>query len=184
MIQDIIAEAKEHMKKSIEHLDQELSHVRSGRAHPSLVDSIPVEYYGSEVPLKQIASISIPEARTIAIQPFDKNALADIEKAIHKSDLSVNPNNNGQTIHLQLPHLTEEQRKDLVKIVHKQSEETRIAVRNIRRDANAKLDRAQKDGSSEDEVKRAHDEIQKITDTHIQQIDEHAKNKEKEVMTV
>lgn len=177
--------AEEKMEKAVQALTRELATVRAGRANPSLLDRVTVDYYGVQTPLNQLASITVPEARQLVVQPFDKSVIGDIEKAIQKADLGLSPANDGNIIRLNLPQLTEERRKDLVKIVKKFAEEGKVAVRNIRRDANDDLKKEEKEGIiTEDELRRNTDEIQKITDKYIAKIDEVANNKEKDIMEV
>jgi ribosome recycling factor len=184
-VQEVIKDAKQRMDKSIEALRSELATLRTSRATPALVENIKVEYYGSQVPLKQLASISIPEARMILIQPWDPNALSAIEKAILKSELGITPNNDGKVIRIILPQLSEERRQELVKLVKRIGEESKIAVRNIRRDANEQIRKMEKESQiSEDERYKAEEEIQKITDEHIKKIDEILEAKEKEILEV
>lgn len=178
-------DAATRMDKAIENARHELSKIRTGKASPALLDTVKVQYYGSPVPLKQVASINTPEPRLITIQPWEKNLISEIEKAIMQSDLGLTPQNDGAIIRLPIPQLTEERRKDMVRLCHKLAEEGRIAIRNIRRDANDKLKKAEKDHDiSEDQSHTAMDEIQRITDEHINKIDEVLKNKEEEVMEV
>ncbi|WP_419095572.1 ribosome recycling factor [Alkalihalobacterium alkalicellulosilyticum] len=173
------------MKKALESLNREFATLRAGRATPSLLDKVTVEYYGAPTPLNQLASISVPEARLLVIQPFDKTAMNDIERSIQKADLGLTPTNDGSVIRIMIPPLTEERRKDLVKLVKKYAEEAKVAVRNIRRDANDDLKKSQKDGEmTEDELRRATDDVQKVTDKYISEIDSVALNKEKEIMEV
>ena len=184
-MQDIVDRAEAKMKSSIDAVRKELSSIRTGRASTGLVESLHVEYYGAETPLKQLANISVPEARSIVIQPYDRTAMASIEKAILKSDLGLTPNNDGQHIRLTIPTLTEERRKDLVKMVRKQLEEGRVAVRNVRREANDHLKAMEKEKTlSADDDKRAQERLQKLTDTYIKQIDDIGHVKEAEVMEV
>lgn len=185
MRQQIVEEARQRMKKSVEVLRKELAGLRAGRATPSLLDKVLVDYYGTPTPINQLANISVPEPRMLTIQPWDKNSIPDIEKAILKSDLGLTPHNDGNLIRLVIPQLTEERRQELVKVVRKKAEEERVAVRNIRRDANEQLKQAEKRGDlSEDEHRRGQDEIQKITDEAIRDIDELLANKEEEIMEV
>lgn len=185
MIKEVLNASDEKMKKSIELLKKELQSLKAGRANPSILDKLTVDYYGTPTHISQLATISAPESRTLVIQPWDKKAIKDIEKAIQKSDLGMNPNNDGQVIRLSVPELTEETRRNLVKVVKKHGEESRVAVRSIRRDANEKLKSLKKDGThSEDDVKRTEDEIQKITDNFIKEIDRIVETKEKEIMSV
>ncbi len=173
------------MNKSIDNLKDEFKRIRSGRATPGLVEGLMVDYYGNKTPLKQLASISVPEARLIVIQPWDKGALAEIERAFHRSDLMLTPTNDGKVIRISVPPLTEERRKELVKVVKGRAEEGRIAIRNIRRDGNDEVKTAEKKGEiSEDDSKKLIDEIQKITDEHIESINELFEKKEAEIMEV
>lgn len=185
MINDIITDSKVRMEKSVDALKVQLTKVRTGRAHPSLLDGISVSYYGSDTPLRQVANVSIEDARTLAITVFDKSMAAAVEKAIMASDLGLNPMSAGTVIRVPLPALTEERRKSLVKLVRGEAEGGRVAVRNIRRDANADLKALQKDKEiSEDDERRAAEEIQKITDIFVKKIDEVLADKEKELMEV
>ena len=185
MIKDIMSDAEERMQKAIEFLGKDLAGLRAGRANPAMVEKITVEYYGTPTPINQLANISVPEARLLVIQPWDKTIIAGIEKAIMKSDLGINPSNDGNVIRLAIPQLTEERRKDLVKVVRKRAEEAKVAVRNIRREANDLLKSSEKDKLiSEDENKKGMDEIQKTTDKHIKDIDLILQAKEKEIMEV
>jgi len=183
MVDDILLDAEERMSKSVDTFKIELSKIRTGRATPGLVESIRVDYYGSEVPLKQTASISIPDLRSIAIQPWDKGMLPVIEKALLKSSIGITPVNDGHFIRLNLPDLTEERRRDLVKMVKKIAEEHRIAIRNVRREANEHLKKEEKASEiTEDEMERALDEVQKLTDEYIEQVDKILQGKEEEIM--
>jgi ribosome recycling factor len=185
MIKDILNDAEERMKKSIEHFTGDLATLRAGRANPAMVEKLLVDYYGEPTPLNQLATITVPEARLLVIQPWDKGSMADIEKAILKSDLGVNPTNDGNVVRIAIPQLTEERRKDLVKVVKKRAEEARVAVRNIRREANDMVKSSEKEKLlSEDESKRGMDEVQKITDKHIKEIDVISEAKEKDIMEV
>ena len=184
-MQDIIDRAETKMKHSVDALRKELTTIRTGRASPGLVENVHVEYYGAETPLKQLANISAPETRTLVIQPYDRNTMGSIEKAIQKSDLGLTPNNDGAVIRLTIPRLTEERRKDLVKVVRKQLEEGRVAVRNVRREANDHLKELEKAKElSADDDKRAQERLQRLTDTYIKQIDDIGHAKEAEVMEV
>jgi ribosome recycling factor len=184
-MQDIVDRAEARMKTSLEVLRKELAGIRTGRASPALVEGLHVEYYGTETPLKQLANISAPETRTLVIQPYDRGAMASIEKAILKSDLGLTPNNDGQNIRLMIPPLTEERRKDLVKLVRRQLEEGRVAIRNVRRDAIEHLKQLEKEKAlSADDDKRAQERLQRLTDTYIKQIDDMGHAKEAEVMEV
>ena len=183
MIESICQETRESMDKSIDSLKNEFKRVRTGRASPSLLDGIRVEYYGTMTPLNHMASLSVPESRLITIQPWDVSVIKDIEKAILKSDLGLTPSNDGKLIRISIPPLTEEGRKQLVKVIYKKSEEHRVAVRNIRRDSNDLLKGLKKDGEiSEDDAFRAQDQVQKITDKYIKLIDDVCKEKEKEIL--
>lgn len=185
MSAEIIKDAQERMKKAIEALGRELAKLRAGRANPAILDRVTVEYYGAETPLNQLATISVPEARLLAIQPFDKSSISDIERAILKSDLGLTPSNDGTLIRITIPPLTEERRKELVKLVKKSAEDAKVAVRNVRRDANDALKKVQKDGDlTEDELRRSTDEVQKLTDKAITDVDEVSEKKEKEIMEV
>jgi ribosome recycling factor len=183
MIESIYTETKDRMGKTITALENELKRVRTGRASLSLLDGIRVDYYGTPTPINQTASLSVPESRLIAIQPWDVSSIKEIEKAIMKSDLGLTPSNDGKIVRISIPPLTEERRKELVKVVNKICEEHRVAVRNIRRDSNEYLKGMKKDGEiSEDDAFKAQDQIQKITDDFIKKIDEKYKEKEKEIL--
>ncbi len=185
MKSELYREAEERMKKSVEAVRNEFAHIRTGKASAALLDGIRVDYYGSMVPIQQVANITVPEPRLISIQPWEKNMVPVIEKAIRQSDLGLNPNNDGRVIRVPIPTLTEERRKDLVRLVHKLAEEGRVAIRNIRRDVNEKIKKMEKDHEiSEDDAHRELDEIQKLTDSYIEKIDELMKLKEKEILEV
>ncbi len=185
MVEDIYIESDEKMNKVIAAFQREMAGLRAGRANPSLLDRIEVDYYGTQTPLNQLAGISAPEPRLLVIQPWDKNAMSEIEKAILKSDLGLTPNNDGSVIRLAIPQLTEERRKELVKFVRKKSEESKVSIRNIRRDANESVKNLEKSSEiSEDEYRRAQDSIQELTDEKITKIDEIIETKEKEIMEV
>ena len=185
MIKDIMEDAESRMQKTIEHLSSELTGMRAGRANPAMVEKIMVNYYGDSTPLNQLANIHVPEARLLTIQAWDKSCIGDIEKAILKSDLGITPSNDGTVIRLAVPVLTEEGRKDLVKIVKKRGEETKVSIRNIRREANDLIKSSEKDKLiSEDESKKGLDDIQKLTDKLIKDIDSILQVKEKDIMTV
>ncbi|WP_411801694.1 ribosome recycling factor [Bacillus paralicheniformis] len=178
-------ETKERMEKAIGAYQRELATVRAGRANPSLLDKVTVEYYGAQTPLNQIASITVPEARMLLITPYDKTALGDIEKAIQKADLGITPSNDGNIIRITIPALTEERRKELAKLVKKYSEDAKVAVRNIRRDANDDLKKLEKNGEmTEDELRSSTEDVQKLTDEYVSKINEITKDKEKEIMEV
>ncbi len=173
------------MTGAIEALKREFSSIRTGRASLSLLDRITVDYFGTPTPINQVATLGIPEPQTITIQPWDPNIISNIEKAILKSDLDLTPNNDGKIIRIMIPPLTEERRKQLAKVVRKKAEEARIAIRNIRRDANDQLKRSEKEEHrSEDEIKRSQNEVQEITDSNIKKTDEVLEHKEKEIMEV
>ena len=183
MIDDIYQDAEERMGKSIEALRNELKRVRTGRASLNILDGIRVDYYGTPTPLNQMASLSVPESRLILIQPWDVSVIKEIEKALLKSDLGLTPSNDGKLIRISIPPLTEERRKELVKVIHKISEDHKVAVRNIRRDANEMLKSLKKDGDvSEDDAFKAQDQVQKITDKHIKQAEDIFLEKEKEIL--
>ena len=183
MLEEIHKDTKTRMKKTIQVLEPDLGKIRTGRASPSLVEEIMIDYYGTSTPLNQLASISIPESRLITIQPWDPSILGNIEKAILKSDLGLTPTNDGKIIRISIPALTEERRKELVKTVHKIGEEAKVAIRQIRRDANEKLKKMKKDKEiSEDQFHREQEEVQKNTDQFIQKVDEILKKKEQEIM--
>ncbi len=185
MIELIIDEAKEKMDKTIDALGKDLKKVRTGRASLTILDDIRVEYYGTPTPLNQMASLSVPESRMIMIQPWDTSAIKEIEKAILKSNMGFTPSSDGKVIRIVIPPLTEDRRKEIVKQVNKICEEFRVAVRNVRRDANESLKTLKKDGdASEDEVFKAQERVQKLTDDHIKKIDEIYKDKEKEILEV
>lgn len=185
MSNQTINSAKERMEKAIQAYSRELASVRAGRATPSLLEKITVEYYGAPTPVNQMASITVPEARMLVIQPYDKSILGDIEKAIQKSDLGLNPTNDGSIIRITIPALTEERRRELTKVVKKYSEDAKVAVRNIRRDANDELKKLEKNGEiTEDELRGSTEKVQKLTDEYIVKVDNITKDKEKEIMEV
>ncbi len=181
----IIKQAEEKMKKSLSALEDEFNTLRTGRASPALFDKIRVEYYGNPTPLNQMATISVPEARLVVIQPWDKSTIGDIEKAIQKSELSLNPSNDGKVIRISIPPLTEDRRKEYVKLAKSMAEQSRVSIRNVRRDANDELKKAEKDGElSEDELKRAEDEVQKLTDRYVEDINTMLEAKETEILEI
>lgn len=181
----VMNNATEKMENAIGGLSRNLASIRAGRANASLLDRITVDYYGVPTPINQMAGISIPEARLLAIQPYDKTILGEIEKAILKSDIGITPSNDGSIIRLAVPALTEERRKDIVKTVKKEAEESKVVIRNIRRDANEDFKKLEKSSEiTEDELHRNGEEIQKLTDSYIKKIDEIAKNKEDEILEV
>ena len=185
MTADLFGDAERRMQKAVDALKQDLGAIRAGRASATLVDRITIEYYGAPTPLNQVASISAPEARLLVIQPWDRKLLVDIEKAIQKSDLGINPTNDGQVIRLSIPPMSEERRRDLVKSVHKKLDEHKVAVRNIRRDVQDKLrEREKKKEVSEDELKRSTEKLQKLTDRFIEDMDKAGKTKEVEILEV
>ena len=182
---DILKSVEDHMKKSLEVTQKELHGIRTGRANPALLDRVVVNYYNSPVPLKQLANISTPDGKCLVIQPYDKNALKEIEIAINKSDLGMTPNNDGHLIRIVIPALTEERRKELVKIIKKMAEDGKVAIRNARRDGLESVKKIEKEKQiSEDESRKQHDLLQKLTDKYIKQIDDISLNKEKEVLSV
>jgi ribosome recycling factor len=185
MLLPVHNETEVKMKKTISVLEGELAGLRAGRANPALLDKIMVDYYGAPTPLNQIAGISVPEPRLLVIQPYDSSALSSIEKAIQKSDLGLNPNNDGRIIRLVIPQLTEERRKELVKLVKKLGEEAKVAIRNERRNANDRIKRMKKEGEiTEDDEKKSQDEVQRLTDKYIEMIDSIIRKKEGEIMEV
>ncbi|MEL6892041.1 MAG: ribosome recycling factor [Actinomycetota bacterium] len=184
-MEDILLEAMDKMEKAVEHTQSQFATVRTGRATPSLVDRISVEYYGTPVPLQQLASISVPEARQLLIKPHDRSTLEAIEKAIRDSDLGVNPNNDGIAIRISLPQLTEERRREYVKVAKNMAEDGRIAIRNSRRDARKTLESWEKDGEiSEDELERAEKDLDKTAHEQVERIDHALTNKEQELLEV
>lgn len=184
-MKELLADAKRRMEGALRSLDAEFASVRTGRASTHLLDRVTVPAYGSEMPLNQVATISAPEARLLTVQPFDKTLTKAIEKAIMEAQLGLTPSNDGQLIRLPIPELTEERRKEYVKLVHKMAEDARIAVRNVRRDALNDVKRREKDGElSKDEVARVHDEVQKLTDSEVKAIDEAMAKKEAEILAI
>lgn len=183
MISDLLIEAEHKMELAIEHVASEFSTVRTGRANPQLLQRITVEYYGSPTPLQQLASISVPEPRLLVVHPFDKATVNDIERALQTSDLNLNPSNDGNLIRIAFPPLTEERRKDLIKVVRNMAEEGRVAVRNIRRHSKAEME-AMHGEISDDDIRRGEDELQKLTDRFVERIDQILGNKEGELLEV
>lgn len=179
-----IMDAEEHMKKAIQHLEYEISHVRAGRANPSMLDGLKVDYYGAMTPLNQVANIATPDARTINIQPWEKKMLGEIEKVIFQANLGITPMNNGELIRLSIPPLTEERRKDLVKQVKHIGETSKVTIRNARKAGNEEIKKLQKGGLPEDVAKDAEDRIQKLTDKYSAEVEKHLSVKEQEIMTV
>ena len=185
MIDDTLLESLELMQKAVEHVQHQFVAVRTGRASPALIEKLNVEYYGAPVPLQQLASFQVPEARLLVVKPHDRTAIAAIEKALSAANLGVNPSNDGQVIRLAFPALTEERRKEYVKVVKNIAEEGRVGVRNARRDARKTLETAEKDGDiSKDELERAEKELEKMTQEHVDTIDKATARKEQEVMEV
>jgi len=185
MIQELRRKTSERMQASIEALKKKFASVRTGRASLSLLDGLTVDYYGTSTPIQQLASLSIPDSRQISIQPWEQKIIPEIEKAIMKSDLGLTPMNDGKLIRINIPTLTEERRKQLVKVVKKEAEDAKVAVRNVRRDINEELKKLEKEKHvSEDEIKKEHDEVQKITDSFVKKVDELLEHKEKEIMEV
>jgi len=183
-VQMFLDEAKEQMDKTIKHTGNELVKIRAGKAMPSMLDGITVEYYGVVSPLSQIASITTPDARSLVIKPWERKMVSEIERSIINSDLGLNPSNDGEMIRLNIPPLTEERRKNLVKQVKNEAEQGKVSIRSIRKDTNESLRKLLKEGVSEDDVKRAEDKVQVITDQAIHKIDELTNAKEKEIMTI
>ena len=185
MISEVIKDADERMHKGVDALRREYASIRAGRANPSVLEKVMVEYYGTPTPINQLANVSAPEARMLLIQPWDRTVLPSIEKAIMKSDLGLNPSSDGNVIRLMIPQLTSERRVELVKAVKKKAEDARVAVRNVRRDVNDQLKKLEKDHeASEDEVKRAQEEVQKMTDKIIKDVERVMEAKESEIMEV
>jgi ribosome recycling factor len=186
MLDELFADAKDRMDKAVESVRREFTKIRTGKATVSLLDGVRVEYYGTRVPLRQVSNISVPEARLLVVQPWDKKIIGEIEKAIQSADLGLNPSNDGNLIRVPIPPLTEERRKEMVRYVHKLAEEGRIAVRNVRREVNETLKEMQKEGViSEDEFHRAHDKtVQDMTDESVREVDQILGVKEEELMEV
>jgi ribosome recycling factor len=181
----ILREAEEKMRGAVSVNKEELATIRSGRASPTLLNRITVDYYGTQVPLNQIANLSVPEPRLLVVSPYDKNSVSAIEKAILSSDLGITPNNDGNVIRLAFPQLTEERRKELVKVAHVRAEEGRVAIRNVRRHAKEHLEKLKKDGTlSEDEERAAEKDLQKLTDKYVTEVDENLQRKESELSEV
>ena len=184
LIKKQVTDARASMERAIEHCDCELQKIRAGKASPSMLDDITVDYYGTPTPLNQVGSVNTPDARTIVIQPWEKSLLSPIEKAIMEANLGVNPQNDGTIIRINVPPLTEERRRDLVKKAKAEAENGKIAVRNIRKDANEKIRKLKSEGVSEDEMKTGEGEVQKLTDSFIAKVDVLSDAKEKDIMTV
>jgi ribosome recycling factor len=184
-VDSALADAAEKMDKAVAVLKDELAGVRTGRATPALLSRLTVDYYGTQVPIQQLASFSVPEPRTLVIQPFDKNAISAMEKAIQASDIGITPSNDGQVIRLNFPPLTEERRKELIRVVHHRGEEGRVAVRNIRRHSKDELEKLEREGAiSEDDLVRSEKDLQKLTDKHVGMIDEVVAHKEQELKEI
>lgn len=183
-ITSVLNETKDHMQKAITHLETELTKIRAGRANPQMLDGLVVDYYGNPTPINQVGNITVLDARTISIQPWEKNMLQPIERSIIAANIGITPQNDGVQIRLFLPPLTEERRKELVKKVNGEGEHSKVAIRNIRRDAIEKIKKLQKDGLSEDAAKDSEKDIQDITDKYISQIEKHLQAKDKEIMSV
>jgi ribosome recycling factor len=185
MIEDIKKDAGGRMGKSVEALVNEMAKVRTGRAHPSLLDHLMVSYYGTDTPVKQVANVTVEDGRTLAVTPWEQNMVKPVEKAIMNSDLGLNPNTAGNVIRVPLPPLTEERRKDLIRVVRQEAEQARVSIRNIRRDANQSLKEMEKEKLiSEDEERRGEDEIQKLTDQYVKEIDKVLQEKETDLMAI
>lgn len=185
MQQDLLRDTEEHMKKSLGVLRNELSTIRTGRANPSVIEHLHIDYYGAPTPLLQLAAITTPDARQLMVQPYDRTSLGSIEKAIRQSDLGFNPTNDGSTIRITIPQLTEERRRDMVKLVHKRVEESKVAIRNVRRDTLDQLKKLRKDKElSEDDEKRVQEQLQKLTDRYIREADGIGQSKEAEMLEV
>lgn len=185
MIDDILSDVEERMQKSIKSLQKEFSTIRTGRANPAMFEGLKVSVYGTDMPMNQVATISVPEPRLVVIQPWDKNNLGDVEKAILKSDLSVNPSNDGNLIRIQIPELTEERRKEYVKLAKTKAEDCKVAIRNVRRDGNDMIKSLEKDKEiSEDDSKATQEKIQKLTDKYVEETQKLTDNKEKEILNI
>ncbi len=180
----VLDETRDKMEKSIKHLENELVKIRAGKASTHIVDGIMVDYYGVLTPLNQVSNIGTPDPKTVAIQPWEKNMIDPIEKAIMQANIGITPENNGEVIRLNIPPLTEERRKELVKKVRHKGEDTKVGIRNVRREANEELKSLQKDGLPEDEQKNGEAEVQKLTDQYIEKVDTDVEAKEKDIMTV
>jgi len=185
VIKDLLKDAESRMHAAIQNMDNDLAGIRTGRASPALVERLPIEYYGTPTPLMQLASISAPEPRSLLIKPFDPSSLKNIERGILASDLGLTPNNDGKQIRLNLPALTEERRRELVKVVHNRLEECRVAVRNVRRDVHNDMREYEKEKLiSKDDLERGEEELQKVTDHNVEEINKHGHHKELEIMEV
>lgn len=184
LIKKQLNDAKTLMDKAVDHADSEITKIRAGKATPGMLDGISVDYYGNPTPLSQVGSVNTPDARTLVIQPWEKSLLVPIERAIQEANIGLNPQNDGQVIRLNVPPLTEERRRDLVKKVKEEAERGRVAIRNIRKDANERIKKLKSEGVSEDEIKVGEGEVQKLTDSYIVKVDKLAEAKEKDIMTV
>jgi ribosome recycling factor len=180
----ILDTAKESMDKSVKHLENALLKIRAGKASPAMLDGVMVDYYGSQTPLNQVSNVNTPDARTLSVQPWEKSMLEPIERAIINANLGLNPQNNGELVMINVPPLTEERRKDLVKKVKAEAEDAKVGIRNARKDANDEVKKLEKDGLSEDLAKDAVDEVQKLTNEFVQKVDNEIEHKEKDIMTV
>lgn len=184
-VQQVLRDTRDKMEQSLAAVRREFSTVRTGRANPSVLDQVKVDYYGTPTPLNQLANVSVPESRLIVIQPYDKSTIPEIEKAILTSDIDLTPNSDGQVIRLTVPQLSEDRREELSKKVHQMAEDGRIAVRNVRRDANSALDSLEKsEGISEDVIRRQKDKVQELTDAYIDKIDEAVEEKTEQIMEI
>lgn len=184
-VQAVLKDGEEKMQNAVQAARRELASIRTGRANPSLLDRITIDYYGTPTPLNQMASVSVPEARLLLVQPWDKSAVKEVEKAIMSSDLGLTPNSDGTVIRIQIPQLTEERRRDLARVARQEAEDKRVAVRNVRRDANEALKQLERDGTiSEDDERRAQAQVQELTDRYVAEIDEMLAAKEQEILEV
>ncbi|SFF70857.1 ribosome recycling factor [Halobacillus alkaliphilus] len=185
MSKAVINETNQQMEQAVQAFSRQLATVRAGRANPAILDNVYVDYYGAATPLNQLAQVGAPEPRLLVITPYDKSAIAEIEKAIQKADLGLSPSSDGNVVRINIPALTEERRKDLAKVVGKYTEEAKVQVRNIRRESNDRLKKLEKEGElTEDDLRSYHDDVQKTTDKHVEKIDQLAKTKEEEIMEV
>lgn len=182
---DVMRDAEEKMRKAVSVNAEELASIRSGRATPSLLSKVMVDYYGTQTPLNQIANMSVPEPRLLVVSPYDKNSISAIEKALNASDIGITPNNDGSVIRLAVPQLTEERRKEMIKVAHLRAEDGRVAIRGVRRHAKQELERMKKDGTlSEDEERAAENQLQKLTDKYVHEVDQNLEHKETELSEV
>ncbi len=183
-IEIIIDSTKESMQKTIEHLEKALLKIRAGRANPAMLEGVRLDYYGALTPLSQVSNINTPDARTLSVQPWEKQMIPEIEKAIMNANLGLNPQNNGESVIINIPPLTEERRKDLVKMARSEAEDSRVGIRNSRKEANDEVKRLEKDGLPEDTVKDLEGEIQDLTNAYIKKVDDHLQKKEEDIMTI